>query len=85
VLGTAQGRAVVLTPGGHLVEIDPHTGVATADFPLQVGTEKLTWVPGRYRVADGFVAIERLTAGGPTNPDAPDHYFTQQTVILAAL
>jgi hypothetical protein len=31
------------------------------------------------------VAIERLTTGGPTDADAPDHYFTPQTVIIAAL
>jgi outer membrane protein assembly factor BamB len=84
VLGAAQGRALVLTAGRHLQEIDPHTGVPTVDFPLEVGTESLTWTPGLFQVADGYLAIERLTTGGPTAPDAPDHYFTQQTVLLAA-
>ena len=85
VLGNWQGRALLLTPGRHLQEIDPRTGETTADFALQVGTEHLDWNPGLTQVADGYLAIERLTAGGPTDPDAPDHYFTQETVLLAAI
>ena len=85
VLGAVPGRAVVLTAGRHLQEIDPRTGATTADFPLRIGAEKLTWTPGGYQVAGGYAAIERLIAGGPTDPDAPDYYFSQETVILAAL
>jgi outer membrane protein assembly factor BamB len=85
VLGTWQSRAVLLTPGRHVQEVDPRTGETTVDFPLRVGTERLDWNPGRFQIADGYLAVERLTAGGPADPDAPDHYLTQQTVILAAL
>jgi PQQ-like domain len=85
VLGATPGRAVILTATRHLQEIDLATGVPTADFPLQVGTEKLTWTPGLFQATDDYVAIERLTTGGPSNTDAPNHYFTQETVILAAL
>jgi hypothetical protein len=31
------------------------------------------------------VAIERLTPGGPPDPETAGHYFTNETVILAAL
>jgi hypothetical protein len=75
VLGVSRGRAVLLTPGRHLLAVDPRAGVV-ADFPLAVGGEKLTWSPGGWQVTDGHVAIERLTADG---------YFTTETVVLAAL
>jgi outer membrane protein assembly factor BamB len=85
MLGAAQGRAVVLTADRHLQEIDPRSGETTADFPLRIASEKLTWKPGLDQVTDGYVAIERLTGDGPADPTAPDHYFTQQVVILAAI
>ncbi|MEV6842621.1 PQQ-binding-like beta-propeller repeat protein [Actinoplanes sp. NPDC051411] len=85
VLGFWRDRAIVLTASRHLREIDPRSGGATVDFPLAVGTEKLTWKPGLSAVADGYVAIERLTADGPADADAPDHYFTPETVLIAAL
>ena len=77
--------AIVLTAARHLQEITPLTGEVAVDFPLAVGTEKLDWRPGLFDVSDGYVAVERLTAGGPADPDAPDHYFTPETVVLAAL
>jgi hypothetical protein len=85
LLGFWHDRAIVLTASRHLQEINPLGGGPVADFPLAVGTEKLNWKPGRFELADGYVAIERLTTGGPTDADAPDHYFTPQTVIIAAL
>jgi outer membrane protein assembly factor BamB len=85
LLGFHDGRAVVLTGGRHLQEIIPATGRVTVDFPLAVGTERLDWKPGLFEVADGYVAIERLTTNGPADPDAPDHYFTPETVVIAAL
>jgi outer membrane protein assembly factor BamB len=85
LLGFWNGRAVVLTAGRHLQEINPTSGEATVDFPLSIGTEKLTWKPGLFSIAGGYVAIERLTTNGPRDPDGPDHYFTPETVILAAL
>ena len=85
VLGTSHGRAVLLTAERHLLVVDPSDGRRLADFPLAVGTEKLTWVPGRWQVTGSYVAIERLADGGPADPEAPGHYFTVDTVIIAAL
>jgi outer membrane protein assembly factor BamB len=85
VLGSWQGRALLLTTTRHLQEIDPRTDALTADLPLQYATEKQTWSPGGSQASGGYLAIERLTAGGPTDPDAPDHYFAQETVLVAAV
>ncbi|HEY0534179.1 MAG TPA: PQQ-binding-like beta-propeller repeat protein [Actinoplanes sp.] len=85
LLGFWQGRAIILTSGRHLQETNPLTGEVAVDFPLAVGTETLDWKPGLFEIADGYVAVERLAANGPPGPDAPDHYFTQETVIVAAL
>ncbi|XVU25106.1 PQQ-binding-like beta-propeller repeat protein [Actinoplanes sp. CA-054009] len=78
VLGASEGRLVLLTD-------DRHLKVGDADFPLAVGTEKLTWKPGLWQVTDHWVAIERLSADGPADPDKPNHYFTVDTVIIAAI
>jgi outer membrane protein assembly factor BamB len=85
VLGYWHDHVIVLAASRHLQEINPRTGGVTVDFPLAVGTEKLTWKPGLSALADGYVAIERLTTDGPADADAPDHYFTPETVIIAAL
>jgi hypothetical protein len=86
VLGASPGQQLVLlTPERHLLLADPHDGRIVADFPLAVDQERLAWSPGRWQVANGYLAIERLTPDGPADPDAPDHYFTVETVILAAL
>ena len=86
VLGaSAAGRLVLLGADRTLQLIDPRTGATEASFPLAVEREKLTWTPGRWQVTDSYAAIERLTTGGPADPDAPDYYFTVQTVIIAAV
>jgi outer membrane protein assembly factor BamB len=84
-LGESNGNLVLLRPDRHLIEVDPRTGAQLADFPLAVGTERLTWNPGRWQVTDGYVAIERLAVDGPADPDEPGYYFATETVILAAL
>jgi hypothetical protein len=76
VLGVSEGNVVLLTPGRHLLEVDPRAGATVADFPLAVGSEELDWSPGGWQVVDGHVAIERLSTGG---------YFSTETVIVAAL
>ena len=78
VLGVSKGRVVLLTAGRHLLEVDPRAGIV-ADFPLAVGSEKLTWSPGGWQVVDGHVAVERLAADGSGD------LFSTETVILAAL
>ncbi|MBM2617252.1 PQQ-binding-like beta-propeller repeat protein [Actinoplanes sp. LDG1-06] len=83
LLGVSRGRLVVLTAERHLQVI--RGGAVVADFPLAVGSEKLDWKPGRWQVTDDWVAIERLTADGPADPEAPEHYLTVDTVIIASL
>ncbi|SNY04583.1 outer membrane protein assembly factor BamB family protein [Paractinoplanes atraurantiacus] len=78
VLGASQGRLVLLTD-------DRHLKVGDTDFPLAVGTEKLTWKPGLWQVTDHWVAIERLAADSGFDPDKPGYYFTVDTVIIAAI
>ncbi|GAA0482320.1 hypothetical protein Ade02nite_66730 [Paractinoplanes deccanensis] len=85
VLGASQGRLVLLTDDRHLRIADAVTGAVSADFALAVDTEKLTWKPGLWQVTDHWVAIERLAADGPASPDKPGHYFTVDTVIIAAI
>jgi hypothetical protein len=85
LLGESNGNLVLLRPDRHLAVIDPRTGATVREFPLAVGTERLTWKPGRWQVTHGFVAIERLAADGPADPDTAGHYFSTETVILAAL
>jgi hypothetical protein len=85
VLGASNGNLVLLRPDRHLLEVDPRTGATLTDFALAVGTERLTWKPGRWQVTGGFVAIERLSPDGPSDPEEAGHYFTNETVILAAL
>jgi hypothetical protein len=50
-------------------------------FALAVGTEKTTWTPGLWQIADGYVAVERLDDPAPASVH---HYFTVETVIIAA-
>ncbi|MCO8274422.1 PQQ-like beta-propeller repeat protein [Actinoplanes sp. TRM 88003] len=71
VLGTSRGRSVTLTADRHL-RID-----GELDFALAVGSDGLGWKPGRWQVADDFVAIERLSADG--------HYFSADPVIIASI
>ncbi|MFG1989641.1 PQQ-binding-like beta-propeller repeat protein [Actinoplanes sp. NPDC048988] len=78
VLGASNGRLVLLTD-------DRHLKVGAVEFPLAVEKEKLTWKPGLWQVTDHWVAIERLDDDGPTNPEKPGHYFTVDTVIIAAI
>ncbi|MBL7254521.1 PQQ-binding-like beta-propeller repeat protein [Paractinoplanes lichenicola] len=84
LLGLSRGRPVVLTAARHLRVMSPD-GRVMSEFPLAVGTEKLTWKPGLWQVTDDWVAIERLTGDGPADPEAPEHYFTTDTVIIASL
>jgi len=84
LLGLSAGRTVVLTGERHLRVLSA-SGAVLADFPLAVDRERLTWKPGLWQVTDQWVAIERLTGDGPADPDAPEHYFTVDTVIIATI
>ena len=85
VLGATDGRVLLLTTDRRLLAVDPRTGATGDGFPLAYKTEELTWTPGRWQVSDGYVAIERLTTDGPADPDTPGHYFSVETVIIAAV
>jgi outer membrane protein assembly factor BamB len=83
VLGSGPDAVYLLTgPAGarNLVTLDPSTGAVRASFRPAVGTEKTDWDPGRWQVADGFLAVERMSTDGD-----PDHYFTVETVVIAAV
>jgi outer membrane protein assembly factor BamB len=81
VLGSGPDAIHVLTDRA-LRTLDPSTGEERASFRPAVGTEKTDWIPGLWQVADGYVAIERLTN---PDPEAHDHYFTVETVLIAAI
>jgi putative pyrroloquinoline-quinone binding quinoprotein len=85
VLGSSSSAVYLLTSAREVVTLDLATGAVRSTFVLAVGTEATTWAPGGWQVGDGYLALERLTGGGPADPAAPDHYFTVETVILAAL
>jgi hypothetical protein len=80
VLGGEAGKIQLLTAGRDLVTLDATTGTATA-IRLAVDTEKTTWTPGLWQTTATYTAIERLNN---TNPTTVDHYFTVETVIIAA-
>jgi putative pyrroloquinoline-quinone binding quinoprotein len=85
ILGATTDVVLLLTPGRDLWLLDTRTGARRTSLTLRVGTESLSWKPGLYQVTDHHVAIERLHPGGPADPDKPDHYFTVDTDILAAV
>ncbi|GID94923.1 PQQ-binding-like beta-propeller repeat protein [Amorphoplanes digitatis] len=86
VLGVRAGKAVLLTPDDRLVIVDAATGAQRAEFPLFVAKERVdAWKPHAWQLTDGFVAIERLRPAAGTDPDEPNHYYTMDPVIIAAL
>lgn len=84
VLGAGPSAVHVLTGGPErtLISLDPSSGAVRTSFRPAFGTEKTTWIPGRWQVTDGYLAIERLT---DPDPAAHDHYFTVETVLIAAV
>ncbi len=86
VLGATPDNIVVLTANRELWLVDPHTGKLRKAILLRVHSEQsISWTSGLYQVTSRLVAIERLTAHGPTDPADPDYYFTLDTEILAAV
>ena len=80
VLGGAGKKIYLLTAARQLVIVDGLTG-ATSSFVLAVGSEATTWRPGGWQVTDAHVAIERLD---DPDPESVHHYFTVETVVIAA-
>jgi hypothetical protein len=81
VLGGAGGKIYLLTAGRRLVTVDAATGVVRSSFTLAVGTERTNWTPGRWQTTDSYVAVERLD---DPDPASVHHYFTVETVVVAA-
>jgi outer membrane protein assembly factor BamB len=81
VLGGGNGRICLLTADRRLVILNAGDGTTESSFPLAVGTERTDWIPGRWQVTDGWVAVERLD---DPDPASVHHYFTVETVVIAA-
>jgi hypothetical protein len=82
VLGGGPGRIYVLTGDRELVALTAASGVARSYGRMAVGSEKTTWSPGAWQVADGYVAIERIA---DPDPSSVHHLFTVETEIIAAV
>ena len=86
VLGARADKVVLLTPDDRLVTLDARTGVPLATFPLFVKDERVgAWKPNLWQLTDGYVAIERLRPGASADPAEPNHYYTVDPVIIAAI
>jgi outer membrane protein assembly factor BamB len=86
VLGVSDGHVVILRTTNVLSEIDPRTGVPTAEMVVRLlATQQTDFALGGYQVTDGYAAIERLREKRPADPDKPDYYFANDAVIVAAL
>jgi outer membrane protein assembly factor BamB len=86
ILGGSESSVVLLTGANVLVGLDASTGSVRFSFPLE-SDEKDTaaWQPGQYRIAGGYLAMERLRPDAPDDPESPVYYLTLDTVIIAAL
>ena len=81
VLAATPAAVHLLTSTRELVTVDARTGAVRSAFRLAVGTEKTTWTPGLWQATDGYVAVERIDDPAPASVH---HYFTVETVIIAA-
>lgn len=81
VLGGSAGKIYLLTATRQLITVDAASGAVRATFPLAVGTESVKWSPGRWQVTGSYVAVERLD---DPDPSSVHHYFTVETVVIAA-
>jgi hypothetical protein len=61
VLGSGADAVYLLTPDRRLITVDASTGAVRSAFVLAVDTERTDWTPGGRQVADGYVAVERLS------------------------
>jgi outer membrane protein assembly factor BamB len=83
-VGGGTGVVHLLTGRRELITLDADSGVERSRFVLAYRTEKeVGWAVGAVRVADGFVAVERLAV--PPVPEGDDaYYFSELTVLVAA-
>jgi outer membrane protein assembly factor BamB len=81
VLGVRAGRVALLTPDRQLVVLDLAGGTQRAAFPLYVSDERVEpWKTERWHLADGYLAVERLTPESGADPD----FYTTDPVVIAA-
>ena len=85
VLGGSGTSVLLLTGDNTLVGVDARSGTQVYRFPLAFGTESTKWKPGRFRVAGGYLAVERLNVDAPADPESPIYYLTLDTVLMAAV
>jgi hypothetical protein len=76
VLGVRGGRAVLLTENRRLVVLDAVSGVERANFMLYFDERVEPWTGDLWQLTDGYVAIDRLTAG--------DEPYSMNPVVVAA-
>jgi outer membrane protein assembly factor BamB len=82
VLGGGDRVVYLLTAARRLAIVDAVTGATRSSYPLAIGTERTDWTPGLFQVTDGWVATERLD---DPDPASVHHYFTVETVLIAAV
>jgi outer membrane protein assembly factor BamB len=86
VLGGRAGQVYVLTSGRAVVALRADTGTPRLTRQLaartQSGIEQTNWTPGLWQLTDGYLAVERLD---DPDPSSVRHYFTVETVIIAAV
>jgi hypothetical protein len=86
VLGVRGDKAVLLTPEPEIVILNARSGAQLARFPAYVKNERVEpWKPHLWQVTDTVVAIERLHPGAGADPGEPDHYYTVDPELLAAI
>jgi hypothetical protein len=70
-----------ITRDFHLIVLHPTTGVELSRTNLRKRADE-DWKPGYVDVAGRFVSVERMTGGGPEQPD--DRYYAGPTPIVLA-
>ncbi|GAA2530342.1 outer membrane protein assembly factor BamB family protein [Winogradskya humida] len=85
ILGV-RGEHVILLADVDLVVLDARTGAQLSRFPLYVPDERVEpWKPYRWQLTGAWLALERLRPGAGTDPSEPNHFYTVDPVIIAAL
>ena len=86
VLGVRGTKVVLLTLSRRLVILDARTGAQTALFRMYVRKERVeSWRANLWQVTESYVAVERLQQDAGRDPAEPNHYYTMDPSIIAAI
>lgn len=86
VLGVRGDKVVLLALDRRLVILDARTGAEKASFRMYVKKERVeSWRANLWQVTDSYVAVERLQQDAGEDPAEPNHYYTMDPSILAAI